>query len=610
MKVTVRRTWQPALLMFASFFTILSLWASAASSSRDQQPTGKDNFDGPAELPRVFIKSLLIDTPSPGKIFLVKSGDNLQDAINRASCGDTIKLESGASFVGRFLMPKKACDDRHWIIVRTSAPDDSLPAEGTRISPCYAGIASLPGRPAFHCTSVTNKMAKVTFAGHNSGPILFADGANHYRFIGLEITREPSPASIIALASPDGMVAADHLIFDRVWIHGSAQDETRRGLYLNGTTFVAIVDSFFNDFHCVAKSGSCTDSQAIGGGGGDLPSGPYKIVNNFLEAAGENVLFGGGRATITASDIEIRHNHLFKPIIWMPKQPGFVGGTDGNPFIVKNHFELKNAQRVLFEGNVLENSWGGFSQTGFSILLTPKNQYNGPLRNNLCPLCRVTDITIRDCTIAHVGSGFQIANAPETDGAFSAAGERYSIHDLVIDDLDGKKYAGFGAFMVLISNHPTLNNVRFDHITAVTPRVFISAAIKRAHIMNFVFTNNLIGASERQISSSSGGPEDCVFEPNKQGPAGILKNCFDGGTFSHNAIINGTGAWPPGNFTPKDIEAVGFVRNASGTEAFRLCSAKNATCKNPSKYVNAGSDEKDIGADIDAIISATRGVAE
>ena len=63
---------------------------------------------------------------------------------------------------------------------------------------------------------------------------------------------------------------------------------------------------------------------------------------------------------------------MYKPLTWKPDQPGFVGGTSGRPFIVKNLFELKNAQRVLFEGNILENTWGGFSQKGFAIVLTPK----------------------------------------------------------------------------------------------------------------------------------------------------------------------------------------------------------------------------------------------
>src|SRR5438093_5465661 len=47
-----------------------------------------------------------------------------------------------------------------------------------------------------------------------------------------------------------------------------------------------------------------------------------------------------------------RYTSLFRSMIWKLGSPGYVGGAWGNPFIVKNHFELKNARRVLFEGNV------------------------------------------------------------------------------------------------------------------------------------------------------------------------------------------------------------------------------------------------------------------
>ena len=85
-------------------------------------------------------------------------------------------------------------------------------------------------------------------------------------------------------------------------------------------------------------------------------------------------MFGGGAATATPADIQVSHNHIFKPLTWMKGQAGYVGGTDGNPFVVKNLLELKNAQRVLLDGNIMEGSWGGFSQVGFAIVITPKNQ--------------------------------------------------------------------------------------------------------------------------------------------------------------------------------------------------------------------------------------------
>jgi hypothetical protein len=575
--------------------------AGGAQSVADLQPTSQAQFDGPAELPRAYVKSALADTPAPGKVLFIKANDDLQGALDSAACGDVIKLEAGAVFTGEFVLPRKPCDDAHWIIIRTSAPDEALPPEGTRLTPCYAGVASLPGRPDFHCASTKNAMAKIVFAKKSgSGPISFGDGANHYRLIGIEVTRDSPGASIVALAGAEGRVPSDHIIFDRVWMHGTSHDETRRGLFLSGTTNMAVVDSFFSDFHCTAKE-SCVDSQAIAGASGDLPMGPYKIVNNFLEASGENILFGGAAATRTPTDIEIRHNYLFKPIIWLSGQPGFVGGNSGRPFIVKNHFELKNAQRVLFEGNVLENNWGGFSQTGVSIVLTPKNP------NDSCPLCRVTDVTIRYCKMAHLGGGFGIGNVPSDSGGTASAGERYSIHDVVVDDIDGARYNGQGVFMILISNTPALKNVKMDHITSLSARVFINMGIKNGKLQNFTFTNNIVAADEKDITTTGGGRANCVFQPDRQSPAGVLKNCVDSFTFTNNAIIGGFGPWPPGNFFPKNAKTLGLSKG-SNLEEFRLCRTKDAGCSGPSKYAAAGTDGKDIGADIELLDAATKGV--
>ena len=88
-------------------------------------------------------------------------------------------------------------------------------------------------------------------------------------------------------------------------MHGTAQDETARGVDLGGSTYLSVVDSFFTDFHCVSRTGACIDSQTINGGLGSDPMGPYKIVDNFLEASGENILFGGGTASTTPADIQI-----------------------------------------------------------------------------------------------------------------------------------------------------------------------------------------------------------------------------------------------------------------------------------------------------------------
>ena len=77
----------------------------------------------------------------------------------------------------------------------------------------------------------------------------------------------------------------------------------------------------------------------------------------------------GGASTDVVEDIVIRDNHLFKPLRWKAGDPSF----DGHDWSIKNSFELKNARRVLVEGNVFENNWVD-SQAGFAILLTVRGE--------------------------------------------------------------------------------------------------------------------------------------------------------------------------------------------------------------------------------------------
>ena len=581
------------LLVLVVFLGIFSL------SSYSQSAPAQSNFDGPAELPRVYVKSALSDTPAPGHRWTVNERGNLQEALDKAACGDTVELPAGATFRGRFNLRAKKCDDAHWIIIRTAAPDRELPEEGTRITPCYAGVASLPARPPYSCPVPRNVMAKLVVDTPGNGGLIIENGANHYRLIGLEVTRDLPGLSLRALALVQKDSAVDHIIVDRCWFHGTTQDETAKGFQLWGGTYVAIVDSYFSDFHCIAINGACTDSQAVGGGNGELPMGPYKIFNNFLEAAGEVILFGGGHATVTPADIEIRHNHLFKPMTWKKESPGFVGAQNGRPFIVKNLFELKNGQRVLFEGNILENNWGGFTQTGFGILLTPKNQA-GKARN-LCPACRVTDVTIRNSVIHHVASCFMIGNGLSDTGGAATAGERYSIHDVVCDDVDGKKYGGFGNFAQVSHHEPPLHDVKLDHITAFAPNALLNtgngaSGVPIAHI---VFTNNIVNAGEHQVTSTGGGRQSCSFQARSRGPSSVLSDCFSDLKFARNVIISGSG-WPKDNFTPKNAEAVKFVNFNNGD-------AGDYHLRPDSPYKKAATDARDPGADIDAIQTAIAG---
>src|SRR5436305_1032078 len=68
----------------------------ADSSATTTENSGKGQFDGPAELPRSTVDVRMPQQTK--KVVAVRANDNLQAALEKASCGDTIQLESGATF--------------------------------------------------------------------------------------------------------------------------------------------------------------------------------------------------------------------------------------------------------------------------------------------------------------------------------------------------------------------------------------------------------------------------------------------------------------------------------------------------------------------------------
>jgi hypothetical protein len=356
----------------ASFVLALSLAGNAVAGPPIPQLPGK------------FIDTSW-NADTSGKTWKAHTSQEFKAALASSQPGDSIVLDAAVTYEGNFELPAKTNRDHKWIYIVSSALS-KLPPPGTRVSPDDAA-----NMPKIVTTNVT-------------GAIKTAAGANYYRLVGLEITSTSTLGcklanvprincwsyNLLYLDAPKEQTLPDSITVDRCYLHGSPTQDVGEAVFGNASN-LAVVDSYISDIHR-----STTDSQAILS---MRTPGPIKIVNNYLSASTENVMFGGGGGydnPYVPSDIEIKNNLFFKPLDWAA-----VGVTvSPKPqWTAKNLLEFKNAQRVLVESNIFENSWASGGQSGGAILFTVRTSQSGDL-------AVVNDITFTNNILKNVTSGF------------------------------------------------------------------------------------------------------------------------------------------------------------------------------------------------------------
>jgi hypothetical protein len=487
------------------------------------------------QLPRAVVDTA--NLPTNSHVLHVAAGGDLQAAIDEAQPGDRIALDRGATYRGPFRLPRK--DGDAWIVITTG--DQELSSTGPRVSPSDAP-----------------QMAKLVAS---SGAVVETDPfAHHYRFVGLEM----APADGVYLkavmqigaeeTTPDAL--PHHIIVDRCYLHGDPRRGTRRGVALNSRES-AVINSYLSDFKEVGA-----DSQAIGGWNG---AGPFKIANNYLEAAGENIMFGGADPTIDGlvpADIEVVGNHLAKPLGWRAEDPHF----QGTAWTVKNLFELKNARRVLVDGNLFEYNWP-HAQNGFAILFTPRNQ------DGRSPWSVVEDITFVNNLVQHVAAGINVLGHDDIHS--SQPTRRIAIRNNLFVDVGGTW--GSGRLFQLLDG---TSDVTIDHNTAQQTDTLIVGGDRAPHT-RFAFENNIAFHNQYGIIGSGTGIGRPTFD-----------RYFPGAVIRRNVIIGGIAdRYPPDNFFPVSADQVGFVDPRGHDYGLKASSA----------FKRAATDHLDVGADAEQI---------
>jgi hypothetical protein len=484
----------------------------------------------------------------------VPAGGNFQQAIDQAKPGDTITLAPGATYSGNYRLRKKSGDS---YITITTADPNTLPPPNVRITPSDA--SSLP---------------KIR-TPNTSAAIATDNGAHHYRLVGLEILG-PSGVytlELIALGSTSATQLSDlasHIELDRLYIHGDPSKGGKRGISLNSISTV-IQNCWISDFKSTTQ-----DTQAIGGWNGP---GPFTIVNNYLEAAGENLMFGGATPKINGlvpSDIVIRRNHFCKPLSWKSGDPSYAGTA----WSVKNLFELKNARRVLVEENVFEHNWVGADQKSFAIVFTVRAQ------NGEAPWAVVEDVTFTSNVVRKSGSGINVLGKDTNSGGLGIT-RRVLLANNLFYDLDASVWGGDGRFLQMLEG---AEDITINHNTCVQKNGNHVIAFGGAPSPRMTFTNNITLHGVYGVQGT--GKATGLATLNYYAPDyTFLKNVLAGGNSS---------VYPPNNFFPSSLAQIGFVDPSN--KDYRLSST--------SPYRNAGTDGTDLGANVEAILTATRTVTD
>lgn len=501
-----------------------------------------------------LVALLYLSAPSYAATTYVHAGGNLQTAITNAQPGDTLVLDAGASFTGPFTLPNKGSVSKY--ITITSSALASLPGPGRRVSP--ADAANMP---------------KI-LAPNSDNALRTAASASYYQFVGVEFAPVNSSATIydlILLGDGGGTAQTSltqvphHLRFDRCYIHGYSTEYVKRGVALNSAE-TSIFNSHISDIHVAGQ-----DAQGIAGWNGP---GPFHIVNNFIAASGQNIGFGGALPAINGlvpSDIEILRNHLFKPTSWKPGEPDYAGIQ----WTIKSLLEFKSGQRVVVEGNLMENNWW---DTGYGAI-------NLTVRNDSGSWATIQNMDIRNNVVRHVALAVNVLGL-DTYGP-TVQGHDLRLYNNVFYDVNSARWTDTGYWMRLSS----MNNLTLDHNVMLNSSSILW--VYGPACTGFVMTNNVAPHNNYGIMGQDRGPgADTinVFFPSSV----IRRNVIIGQTSGGGSLSGYPFYYPTDNFYPATLAAVGFVDSAGGDYNLAASSA----------YKGQATDGKDVGISPGALESA------
>jgi hypothetical protein len=280
-------------------------------------------------------------------------------------------------------------------------------------------------------------------------------------------------------------------------------------------------------------------------------------------------MLGGATPGIVGNvpaDIVFRRNHVARPAGWRTER-----------WVVKNLFELKNARRVLVEGNLFENNWVD-GQPGYAIVLTPRGE------RGAAPWATVEDVTFQYNVIRNVAAVFNLL--ARDDAGPSGTMRRLRLAHNLAYGMDRTVWGGNGTFLQ-IGQGPS--DIVVEHNTILQTGNVITAyggtRESPSAVERFVFRDNIA------LHNANG-----VIGQGLAIGQETLTRYFPGAVFSRNVLAGGNASrYPPDNLFPAmDRFAQQFMDYANGD--YRLAPA--------SEFRRAADDGTDVGISFSAMTGA------
>jgi hypothetical protein len=256
---------------------------------------------------------------------------------------------------------------------------------------------------------------------------------------------------------------------------------------------------------------------------------------------------------------------------------------------VKNALELKNARRVLIEGNTFENVWSS-GQDGTAIVLKSSNQ------DGRCTWCVTEFVTFRSNIVRGAGNGVVI-NAAEAGDRRMPMPQRANtlrIDNVLFDDIGGRQWGSGGGKLLRIFGG--VSGVEVTHVTSAgNPNGILEPRDSADNNPNLTFKNNIVERMNYGIGA--GGDEGITTITRSFGPFVYNQNVLVNNSSGTSQSISNSALksrYPPVTLVASGWKAVGFEEGS-----YKLSTS--------SPYYRAGDDGKDLGADMDAIAAAQAG---